>query len=176
MSAPPFWLQGPVPGIHPILQPVAHALLQVELETPEVLETLTPEQLWARPGPEGLPLSRGSASIGYHVAHLAGSLDRLFTYSRGESLSPAQQQGLAAERTIEDTRPHVSELLRLFSTTMTAALAHLRTVPEKSLFEPREVGRGRLPSNTLGLLFHAAEHSIRHGGQILTLARVVKGG
>lgn len=167
MSAPPFWLQGPIPGIQPILQPVAHALLQVELETPEVLETLSTEQLWARPG--------GSASIGFHVAHLAGSLDRLFTYSRGESLSPAHQQALIAERKIDTARPPVSELLSLFSTTMTAALDHLRTVPGNSLLEPREVGRGKLPSTTLGLLFHAAEHSTRHGGQILTLARVVKG-
>jgi DNA-binding transcriptional MerR regulator len=29
--------------------------------------------------------------------------------------------------------------------------------------------------STLGLLFHAAEHTIRHGGQIITLAHVVQG-
>ncbi len=158
---------GPGPGIQPALHPVAHALMQVAEETPDVLETLSPAQIWARPG--------GAASIGFHVAHLAGSLDRLFTYSRGESLSSDQQAALAAERTIDTTRPNVRELLQLLSRTVDAALQHLVSVPPVSLSVPREVGRARLPSTTLGLLFHAAEHSIRHGGQIITMARVVKG-
>ena len=166
-SPPPVWLRGPIPGIQPALQPVAHALMQVAEETPEVLQTLSPEQLWARPG--------GSASIGFHVAHLAGSLDRLFTYSRGQSLSKDQEAALAAERAIDTTRPSLSEVLHLLSSTLDAALQHLRTVPPESLYQPREVGRARLPSTTLGLLFHAAEHSIRHGGQIITLVRVVQG-
>ena len=166
-TAPPVWLRGPIPGIQPALQPVAHALMQVAEETPEVLQPLSPEQIWARPG--------GSASIGFHVVHLSGSLDRLFTYSRGESLSSDQQRALAAERTIDDTRPSVPEILQLLSATVDAALRHLRTVPPESLYQPRDVGRARLPSTTLGLLFHAAEHSIRHGGQVITLARVVQG-
>ena len=73
------WLRGPVPGIQPALQPVAHALLQVAEDLPPVLEKLTPEQVWMRPG--------RSAAIGFHLAHLTGSLDRLFTYARGEALS-----------------------------------------------------------------------------------------
>ena len=166
-SPPPVWLRGPVPGIAPALQPVAHALMQVAEETPVVLATLSPEQIWARPG--------GAASIGFHVAHLAGSLDRLFTYSRGEHLSSDQQAALAAERTIDTTRPSVPEILHLLSRTVDAALQHLRTVSPASLSLPREVGRARLPSTTLGLLFHSAEHSIRHGGQIITMARVVQG-
>jgi uncharacterized damage-inducible protein DinB len=166
-TAPPVWLRGPIPGIQPALQPVAHALMQVAEETPVVLQTLSPEQVWARPG--------GSASIGFHVAHLAGSLDRLFTYSRGESLSTDQQRSLAAERTIDAIRPSLPDILDLLTSTVDTALQHLRTIPAESLHLPREVGRARLPSTTLGLLFHAAEHSIRHGGQIITLARVVQG-
>ena len=50
---------------------------------------------------------------------------------------------------------------------------YLRVVPSDSLLQPREVGRKRLPSTTLGLIFHAAEHSARHAGQIVTLTRVV---
>lgn len=141
--------------------------MQVAEETPVVLETLSPEQIWARPG--------GAASIGFHVAHLAGSLDRLFTYSRGESLSIEQHAALAAERTIDTTRPSVPEILHLFRQAVDAALQHLPTVPPASLSAPREVGKARFPSTTLGLLFHAAEHSIRHGGQIITMARVVQG-
>ena len=166
-SLPPVWLRGAIPGIQPTLQPVAHALLQVAEETPEVVQALAPEQIWIRPG--------GSASIGFHIAHLCGSLDRLFTYARGESLSPNQLAALAAERTLEATRPSLPELLRLLSSTLERAMDQLRGTSAEVLFEPREVGRARLPSTTLGLLFHAAEHTIRHGGQIITLGRVVQG-
>jgi uncharacterized damage-inducible protein DinB len=151
-----------------MLQPVAHALVQVAEETPIVVAALSPDQIWARPG--------GAASIGFHLAHAAGSLDRLFTYARGESLSSDQQAALAAERTIDHTQPGAPALLGLLSRSVDAALQYLRTVPPSALYLPREVGRARLPSTTLGLLFHAAEHSIRHGGQIITMARVVSGG
>ena len=166
-SPPPVWLRGPAPGVLPTLQPVAHALMQVAEETPVVVMTLSLEQIWARPG--------GAASIGFHIAHLSGSLDRLFTYSRGESLSSEQQAALAAEHSADTLHPSVPELLDRLRGTVDAALQHLRTVPPESLSAPREVGRARLPSTTLGLLFHAAEHSIRHGGQIITMARVVQG-
>jgi hypothetical protein len=36
------------------------------------------------------------------------------------------------------------------------------------------VGRLQLPSTVLGLLFHAAEHTSRHVGQIVTTARIVQ--
>jgi hypothetical protein len=37
----------------------------------------------------------------------------------------------------------------------------------------RGVGRAQLPSTVLGLLFHAAEHTQRHAGQVATTRRVV---
>ena len=55
-----------------------------------------------------------------------------------------------------------------------AALAQLRATPVAVLTEPREVGRARLPSSVLGLLFHAAEHSTRHAGQLLTTVKIVQ--
>ncbi len=163
---PPLWLRGPVAGIQPALQPVAHALLQVAEETPEILAGVAAEQIWAQPG--------GSASIGFHIVHLSGSLDRLFTYARGEGLSPEQFDALAAERTLQDRQPPLSEVLALLARTVDHALAQLKQTEPASLYLPREVGRAKLPSNTLGLLFHAAEHTIRHGGQIITLLRIVR--
>jgi uncharacterized damage-inducible protein DinB len=130
-----------------------------------IVQHLTPDQLWARPG--------GTAAIGFHLAHLPGSLDRLVTYSRGESLSPDQLARLAAERTVHDDRPSLGRLLETFQATLDSAIEHLRRVPEDALLTRREVGRKRLPSTTLGLIFHAAEHSARHAGQIVTLTRVV---
>jgi uncharacterized damage-inducible protein DinB len=160
------WLRGPVPGIQPLLQPAAHTLLQVGEDVVSIVQHLSPEELWARPG--------GAAAIGFHLMHLPGSLQRLLTYSRGESLSPDQFAGLAAERTVHEDRPELAVLLRTFSEGLDAAIQYLRTVPEDILLSPREVGRKRLPSTTLGLIFHAAEHSARHAGQIVTLTRVLQ--
>ena len=53
------------------------------------------------------------------------------------------------------------------------ALAQLRATPAESVFDERKVGRAGLPSNVLGLLFHAAEHSTRHSGQFITTARLL---
>jgi hypothetical protein len=163
---PEVWLRGPVPGIQPLLQPAAHAILQVGEDVLPIVQDLTPAQLWARPG--------GAAAIGFHLAHLPGSLDRLLTYSRSELLSPDQLAALAAEPTVHADQPELALLLSRFSAGLNAAIEYLRTVPADSLLLPREVGRKRLPSTTLGLIFHAAEHSSRHAGQIVTLTRVVQ--
>jgi hypothetical protein len=159
------WLRGPVPGIQPLLQPAAHTLLQVGEDVIPIVEHLTPTELWARPG--------GAAAIGFHLAHLPGSLERLLTYSRGEALTPEQLARLAAERTVHDDRPELGQLLERFRAGLDKAIDYLRTVPEDALLTPREVGRKRLPSTTLGLIIHAAEHSARHAGQIVTLTKVV---
>jgi len=161
------WLRGPIEGIQPLLQPAAHTLAQVGEDVLPIVENLEPTRLWARPG--------NAASIGFHLAHLPGSLDRLLTYSRGESLSAEQLAALAAERTVDQDRPELSFLLARFRNGLEAAMRYLRAVPPESLLQSREVGRKRLPSTTLGLIFHSAEHSARHAGQIVTLTRVVQG-
>jgi uncharacterized damage-inducible protein DinB len=167
MTPPPeVWLRGPITGIHPLLQPAAHTLLQVGEDVLPIVQNLAPSELWARPG--------GAASIGFHLAHLPGSLDRLLTYSRSESLTAEQLATLAAERTVHDDQPALGQLLARFAAGLDAAIDYLRTVSPDSLLLPREVGRKRLPSTTLGLIFHAAEHSARHAGQIVTLIRVVQ--
>lgn len=167
-SKPEAWLRGPVPDIAPALQPVAHALIQVREDLPPLLESLTEAQLRSRPG--------GSASIAFHAVHLAGSLDRLATYARGETLSPAQLAALKAERAADTLRPSGRELARLVTGAIDAALHDLGTYFEDDLFTPREVGRAKLPATVLGLLVHAAEHTARHAGQIRTLSIVLSAG
>jgi len=49
----------------------------------------------------------------------------------------------------------------------------LRDTDEATLTEARGVGRAGMPSTVLGLLFHAAEHTQRHMGQLMTTAKVV---
>ncbi|MEP7309868.1 MAG: DinB family protein [Acidobacteriota bacterium] len=164
-SPPEVWLQGPVPGVPRELMPVVHSLLQVraELET-LAASSLPSEQLWARPG--------GAASVGFHVIHLAGSLDRLLTYARGEGLNSSQRAALEAENSADPIR----ESTALFNEALAAidlAIAQVTATPVETLGEARRVGRGALPSTVRGLLFHAAEHAQRHAGQIVTTAKVV---
>jgi uncharacterized damage-inducible protein DinB len=148
------------------LQPVAHALLQAAEEVSRVVGPLTSDRLWARPG--------GAASVGFHVRHAAGSLDRLFTYAWGEGLSAEQRDFLAAEAEPGSPPSPAAALAADFEAQVGRALAQLRDTREPTLLEARGVGRLQLPSTVLGLLVHAAEHTQRHVGQIVTTARIVE--
>lgn len=159
------WLRGAVPGIDPLLQPPAHALLQAREDVERVLGELSSEQIWQVPG--------GAASVGFHVVHLVGSTDRLLTYARGESLSDGQRSRLGAER---DPWPvDRASLLESLRAGIDAAIAQLASTPTESLLEARSVGRAALPTTVLGLLVHAAEHAQRHAGQAVTTAKIVQG-
>src|SRR5436305_6581356 len=163
---PEVWLRGPVPEVLPLLQPVAHALLQAVEEVRRVVGPLSPDHLWARPD--------GAASVGFHVRHAAGSLDRLFTYARGEGLTAEQRAFLDAEASPGSPPAPAVELALAFEEQVGRALEQLRHTRESTLLEARGVGRRQLPSTVLGLLVHAAEHTQRHVGQIVTTARVVQ--
>ena len=167
MSEPEVWLRGPLPDLVPLLQPVGHSLLQCRNEVRAVLPSLTSEQVWRRPG--------GAASAGYHARHAVGSLDRLLTYARGELLTPAQLRALADEGRPDASERIADELTAEFDAGIELALGQLRATDESTLLDPREVGRARLPSTVLGLLFHAAEHTQRHVGQMVTTVKVVLG-
>ena len=163
MSQPEAWLRGPVDGVPPLLQPVAHALIQVREELDALVSPLTPAQLWHEPG--------GAASVGFHIRHAAGSLDRLFTYARGELLNDVQKSALARESERSETVT-AAELLAAFVAQVALALEQLRGTAEGTLLDVRGVGRAQLPSTVVGLLFHAAEHTQRHAGQIATTIRM----
>ncbi len=162
------WLSGPVPDVPPLLQPVAHALLNASQQLAEALEGLTPEQLVQRPG--------NAASISYHVTHAVGSLDRLFTYARAEPLSEDQRAALHAESSAEVGQRDAAELLKSFDVAVRKAMVQLSATNEANLLDHRGVGRAQLPSTVLGLLFHAGEHSVRHVGQVVTTAKIVRTG
>ena len=162
-----YWLEGPIEGVPPELCPVAHALLQAGDDLRVALATLTPEQVWHRPN--------GAASTGFHLRHLAGSLDRLITYSQGKPLSEEQRAALAAEKTEPSPLIPVEALLDLIDARVQSALAVLRATPAASMLAQRLVGRAQRPSTVLGLLVHAADHSQRHTGQAITTARIVRG-
>ena len=113
--------------------------------------------------------------MGFHVAHLSGSTERLLTYARGATLDAAQKSALVREGRLADERPSIESLVAQWHATVDRALAQLAATPEATLTEPRGVGKAQLPSTIGGLLFHAAEHASRHTGQVVTTARVVRG-
>ena len=164
MGQPEFWMRGiQVDGVSAALQPVAHALLQALEDVESAAAGLSEEALWTRPG--------GAASVGFHLRHLAGSLDRLTTYARGAALTDTQ---LAALRAEQEPGAAAGELLAGARAAVERALDQLRNTPDAVLDEPREVGRARLPSSVRGLLYHAGEHTARHAGQAVTTAKIVR--
>jgi uncharacterized damage-inducible protein DinB len=161
-TLPEFWLRGPVPGIDRMLMPAAHALLQAREDIERLAPELSDDRLWTRPG--------DAASAGYHLQHLAGSLDRLFTYARGEALNDRQREALRVEGTPGSA---VTALVDDAVATIDRAIEQLRTTPPQTLFDAREVGRAKLPATVIGLLFHGAEHTTRHVGQLITTLKVI---
>jgi uncharacterized damage-inducible protein DinB len=160
-----YWLRGPIPNIPDALQPAAHALLQSEKELKQYTADFPKELLWVKVG--------GRASVGFHMNHITGVLDRMMTYAAGKSLSEDQFKFLKQEDTFNlDTE--VADLQKLFSAKVAEALGYFEELPENMLLEKRTVGRKKLPTTVLGLLFHAAEHCQRHIGQLLVTASVLK--
>lgn len=160
------WLRGPVEGVPPLLQPVAHMILHAVDDVNVALEGLTPEQIWASPG--------GAASVAYHVRHLIGSLDRLFTYARGEALSDAQRDALKQESVTPDPLPDAAALAAELRAAADRAIDQLRATDPARLLDARGVGRKQIPTTVLGLLAHGGEHSARHAGQAITTAKITR--
>ena len=160
-----WWQRGPVDGVPAVLQPVAHILLQVRESVLELVATLTLDEWNARPA--------GVASAAFHVRHLTGVIDRLFTYARGDALSEGQFEALRAEGAALDAT-EVETALTALSARVDAAIAELRTIDPATLGDFRGVGRAQLPSTVVGCLVHGAEHAMRHVGQLSVTARIVR--
>ena len=161
---PEVWLRGPVDNIPALLQPVAHALLQATEEINVAMHGFPSHLLWERPA--------GVASPGFHLLHIAGVLDRLCTYALGNQLNEQQLVYLK-----EESRTHsfpVEELVEKVERAVELTLQQLKATDEASLTEARKVGRKALPSTVQGLLFHAAEHTMRHLGQLLVTVKIIK--
>ena len=157
------WLRGSLPDIPPLLQPVAHALMQAREEVDALMHDFPENLLWERlVDRNGIAI----ASVGFHLQHLTGVLDRTFTYARGEALSSDQLAALAAEGDSDLPAPSTHELVYRFSKQVDQALAQLHNTDEKTLTDSRGVGRAQLPSTVIGLLVHSAEHTMRHVGQL----------
>jgi len=160
-----YWMRGPIDGVPALLQPVAHALLQAREEIRNAMDGFPEALLYERPG--------DVASPAFHLQHIAGVLDRLFTYANNQALNQQQLSDLAAEG-----KPGkgltLQNMLSAIDRQVEISIDQLKTTDEKSLTAFRGVGRKQLPSTVAGLYFHAAEHSMRHLGQLLVTVRIIK--
>ncbi len=165
MADTEWWQRGPVDGVPAALQPVAHILLQVRDSVGELVDSLTIDQWNARPA--------GVASAAFHVRHMAGVIDRLFTYARGETLDATQFAALKGEGA-PMTSNDVAGALALLDTRVDEALTQLQATDPATLGDFRAIGRAQLPSTVIGCLVHGAEHAMRHIGQLSVTVRVVR--
>ena len=165
MSRTEWWQRGPVNGVPAMLQPVAHMIGQIGESVHELVDGLTEEEWNARPA--------GVASAAFHVRHITGVLDRLFTYARGDALSEAQFAALRGEGDAL-ALTDVASVLGAFDAQIETAMAALRTTDAATLGDYRSVGRAKLPSTVIGCLVHGAEHGMRHVGQLSVTVRVIR--
>ncbi len=158
-------MRGPIEGISPLLQPIAHALLQADEEVTVLFSSAFPDsKLWVKPA--------GLASVGFHLQHMKGVLDRMFTYAVSKSVDENQLTYLTSEG-IPSDKITTQDLVNQFQTQVKNALEQLKKTDESALLESRGVGRKNIPSNVIGLLFHSAEHIQRHLGQLLVTTTIV---
>lgn len=165
VSKPEIWLQGKISGIPDLLQPAAHALLQARKDVKLYVHDFPNDLLWSKPA--------GRASTGFHLQHLTGVLDRMLTYAAGEDLTGEQFLALKKEGK-PDPKIYVKQLVKDFDLKVEEAISIIKKTSVKGLTKERVVGRKKLPSTVIGILFHAAEHSQRHVGQLLVTQSIVR--
>lgn len=166
LNKPEVWQRGPVDGIPALLQPVAHTLLQAREEVNELMNDFPEQLLWEKPA--------DMASPGFHLEHMRGVINRLFTYARAEALNEEQLRYLSSEGTPYLDDEITKKIVAAFNKQIEDAIDQLKQTDENSLTEPRGIGRAQIPTTVIGLLFHTAEHVMRHTGQLLVTVRVLK--
>jgi uncharacterized damage-inducible protein DinB len=162
-NLPEPWLRGPLPQVNPLIAPVLYGFQQTREDLARHTAGLTASQVWARR--MDLP------PLGFHLRHMAGSVDRLTTYLEGRDLDAAQMAALAAEM---EPGASLDELLAAVDQSLRRAAEIIRAIDPATLAEPRWVGRKRLPTTVIGLLVHIAEHTQRHLGQAIGAAQLAR--
>lgn len=165
-NLPEVWLRGPLDQMPVLLQPVAHAFLQAREEISDLMKDFPDELLWQK--------LAGMASPGFHLQHLTGVLNRLFTYAQGEQLSERQLEYLSNEGKPTNKVYTSTELVAAFNHQVEEAISLLSATDINTLTDFRGVGRKLLPSTVIGLYTHAAEHTMRHLGQLIVTVNALK--
>ena len=160
------WMRGPISGISPFLQPVAHALLQIDEDIQKQLTDEIEPYLWIRPFE--------MANIAFHIQHIVGVIQRMVIYSKGESLTEEELQEIKLEG-IQNPEINNEVLKNRLHEVIEQTVRYLKSIDPNTLADERFLGRKKIPTTQIGLLFHAAEHGQRHYGQLLVTIKTVKG-
>ena len=68
----------------------------------------------------------------------------------------------------------LAELLQLVEQSLDKSQSQLQTLDPASLYHSRSVGRRALPTTVIGLIVHLAEHTQRHLGQAIVIAKFLR--
>jgi uncharacterized damage-inducible protein DinB len=157
------WLTGSLRDVHPLLAPTLYSYAQAREDLARWTAELSDAQIWSRP--------HGLAPVGFHIRHIAGSVERLTTYLKGEQLTAQQLDALQQEMQAGSGR---DELLRALDDSLQRSEQVILALDPASLEHPRVVGRQRLPTTVAGLLVHLAEHTQRHVGEAIITAKLAR--
>jgi len=156
------WLRGTYADVRAAGRAVLHALDLALDDIAKWTAGLTDAEIQSQP--------LGLTPISYHLRHIARSTDRILTYAEGNQLTADQLVALKAEATGEES---LAELIAEVEISFSNAADRIRTLATADLHTPRFVGRKQLPTSIGGALFHVADHTQRHVGQIVTTAKVI---
>jgi uncharacterized damage-inducible protein DinB len=157
------WLRGTLKEVPAVHRAVLHALELAEEDITRWCGDFTAEELNERPA--------AVASLGFHLRHIAGSVDRLLTYAEGRAMDEKQVAELKSEMAACTSTEEELAKLRV---ALEKAARRVRALEREDLEEERVVGRKLLPTSLGGLLVHVAEHTQRHVGQAITTAKLVR--
>ena len=157
------WLSGGLQDVNPAARAVLFSLEQIRLDIAKWTAGITTGQAWSAPA--------GLAPVAFQVRHIAGSVDRLFTYAEGRQLSDQQMAELRSE---SEPGEDLAAVVARMNAILDRVSASIRVIDAASYGEPRGVGRKQLPTTVIGLLFHLAEHSQRHAGLAIATAKVLR--
>ena len=164
------WLRATRTETPAVVRAVLHAIDLTLENIEEATEGLTVAQIDARPF--------GVASIGFHLRHLIGALDRSLTYASGthafsSGLNEEQFSALAQEKTNQGESRDL--LLNRLRASAARAEARLLKLVGEDFETPRTIGRKKLPTTLGGIIVHIADHSQRHVGQVVTTSKILRG-
>jgi uncharacterized damage-inducible protein DinB len=162
------WLRGTYGDVPAVSRAVLHAFDLAVDDLTKWTDGLTDMEIHT------LPLEL--PPVAFHLRHIARSVDRLLTYAEGGQLSTEQLTKLKAEEVgpQHDERETLAALLNEVRESFANASGRVRALASADMDTLRGVGRKQLPTSVGGALVHVADHTMRHVGQVVTTAKVLK--
>ena len=158
------WLSGTITGTHPVLAALLYCFQHARQDLDQWTRGFSDEQMWRKVG--------DVAPVGFHIRHIAGSVDRLITYANNGSLDETQLKELRSEQ--ESQGQSRDDLFALFDGKLAHAAEMVRGIDPSTLADIREIGRKKVPVPLGVLLVHISEHTQRHVGEAIVTAKIVR--